>query len=172
MSGLIREWHLATADATRAAGAALGQSLARSAVSHPLLIALSGELGAGKTTFVGGLLGALGHAGPVRSPTYTLIEPYQLSGAFAGREVFHLDLYRLTGPEELEELGLRDLMRPGAVLLVEWPERAGAVLDRPDLRVQLAYPTRDTEGRALRLESGTESGQRLIDSLHFSALEK
>lgn len=155
--------HLSSAESTRAAGHAFGAGLAMHGFQQPLLIALSGELGAGKTTFVGGLLTAFGHVGTVRSPTYTLIEPY----AFAGRDVYHLDLYRLRDPSELEELGLRDLMQPGAIVLVEWPERAGGELGSPDVHVRLDYPNTGHDGRVLHLHAMTESGKRLVDSVTF-----
>jgi tRNA threonylcarbamoyladenosine biosynthesis protein TsaE len=119
----------ADAAATRAIGARFAAALRAADPAEPLLIGLSGELGAGKTTFVAGLLEALGHAGPVRSPTYALIEPYRL----ADRDVHHCDLYRLRDPEELVDLGLRDLLTARSVLLVEWPERAGDRLRPPDL---------------------------------------
>jgi len=90
---------------------------------------LSGELGAGKTTFARGFLHALGVAGPVKSPTYTLIEPYPV-GVLT---VLHVDLYRLRDPGELETLGLREWAREGCVWLIEWPERAPAGLPPPDL---------------------------------------
>jgi tRNA threonylcarbamoyladenosine biosynthesis protein TsaE len=158
-----REWYLLDAGATRAAGKAIGEGLLCLNDSTPLIITLHGDLGAGKTTLVGGMLNALGHQGPVRSPTYTLIEPYDL----AGRQFYHLDLYRLTDPLQLEELGVRDLLQPGAVLLVEWPERAGSSLDKADLQVHLAYPSEGTEGRQLRLQPGQESLCKLVHSLSF-----
>lgn len=158
-----RQWLLRDAQHTYAAGQALGRALIEQSQTKPLIVTLQGELGAGKTTLVGGLFGALGYAEPVRSPTYTLIEPYEL----AGRQFYHLDLYRLTDPMQLEELGLRDLLQPGAVLLVEWPERAGALLMKPDLAVQLAYPTEGTEGRQLRLIGNDEPLRGLVDSLYF-----
>ncbi len=94
--------------------------------TESLLVTLSGELGAGKTTLVGGLLAELGHVGPARSPTYTLLEPYRLQG----RDITHCDLYRLRHPDELDDLGLRDLRVAGSVLLVEWPEKAEGRLER------------------------------------------
>jgi tRNA threonylcarbamoyladenosine biosynthesis protein TsaE len=146
---------LADADATRAAGAALAVALqAGGAGSAPLRIALHGELGAGKTTLVGGLLGALGHRGPVPSPTYTLVEPYQLGGL----ELYHCDLYRLASEEAVAELGLRDLLIPGAILLVEWPERAGTLLGAWDLSLALEYAG---EGRRLRAVAATAAGRSL-----------
>lgn len=159
----IRQWQLRDAADTRAAGHALGLALLKLHASPALLITLQGELGAGKTTLVSGLLHALGHAGAVRSPTYTLIEPYEL----AGRQFYHLDLYRLTDPLQLEELGVRDLLQPGAVLLVEWPERGGELLTMPDLKVQLAYLANGCEGRKLQLAARTEALQQLVDSLTF-----
>jgi tRNA threonylcarbamoyladenosine biosynthesis protein TsaE len=146
----VTRFELRDAAGTRALGAALAAAIEASGVQAPLLVGLSGELGAGKTTLVGGLLEALGHEGPARSPTYSLIEPYRL----AGRDVYHCDLYRLRAPEELEDLGLRDLMTPGSALLVEWPERAGPRLRVADLSLRLEYG--DAAGR--------EPGRRLVAS--------
>ncbi len=156
-----RQGYLPDAVATRAAGAALGSALALLKINDPIVITLQGELGAGKTTLVSGLLAALGHTGAVRSPTYTLIEPYEL----AGRCFYHLDLYRLTDPMQLEELGVRDLLQPGSVLLVEWPERAGQHLPKPDLAVHLSYAADGVEGRQLQLIAATEPLRQLLDSL-------
>ncbi|MGI9245791.1 MAG: tRNA (adenosine(37)-N6)-threonylcarbamoyltransferase complex ATPase subunit type 1 TsaE [Steroidobacteraceae bacterium] len=149
------------AAATRALGARLAAALLASehARSHSLLITLSGELGAGKTTLVGGLLGALGHVGPVRSPTYTLLEPYRLHG----RDIVHCDLYRMRAPEELEDLGLRELHQPGTVLLVEWPDKAGGGLGVADLAVALAYA--GAEGRSVAFEGISQAGRDLVDRL-------
>jgi len=157
---------LAGPEQTRAAGRALASALTRTRADEVCVIALRGELGAGKTTFVGGFLAALGFHGPVRSPTYTLIEPY----ALAGIELHHLDLYRLNDPSELEELGVRDLMQPGAVLLVEWPERAGAALRTEDVLVELSYATERGEGRVVTVTASSEIGKRLVDSTDFSTI--
>ena len=157
-----RHWQLNDPLHTRAAGLALGRELIGLNSNQPTLITLQGELGAGKTTLVSGLLQGLGHLGQVPSPTYTLVEPYDLQG----RSIFHLDLYRLMDPRQLEELGWRDLLQPGALLLVEWPERAGNYLPVPDLAIQLSYPENDA-GRQLVLHPGSESLQQLVDRLDF-----
>ena len=116
---------------TEALGAALARALPAADV---LLVAyLQGDLGAGKTTLVRGLLRQLGHEDAVRSPTYTLFETYQA----AGWGVLHADLYRLRDPEELENLGLRDFATPGHLWLVEWPDKGGELLPPADLRVDL-----------------------------------
>lgn len=150
--------HVASADATRAIGQRLAQALVAASPDQPLLITLSGDLGAGKTTLVGGLLAALGHVGPARSPTYTLIEPYRL----VDRDIYHCDLYRLRHPDELDDLGLRELATPGAVLLVEWPERAGGRLGTPDLELQLAYAG---DGRSCQPVAHSPVGQQLANLL-------
>ena len=140
---------LADLAATEAAGAALGSALPR----H-LVVYLHGELGAGKTTLVRGLLRALGHPGRVPSPTYTLVEPYELGDL----ELKHLDLYRIADPEELEFLGVREME---GVVLVEWPERGGHFLPAPDLSCRLAVIP---EGRALEAEGLTEPGRAVCQA--------
>jgi tRNA threonylcarbamoyladenosine biosynthesis protein TsaE len=144
----------------RAIGARLAAAIRAAGVVQPLVIGLSGDLGAGKTTLVSGLLGALGHEGPVRSPTYTLVEPYRLDG----RDVQHCDLYRLRDPSELDDLGLRDLMVERSVLLVEWPERAGDRLGARDLELRLGYLN---DGRSVDVEGVTEQGRRVTDALRL-----
>jgi tRNA threonylcarbamoyladenosine biosynthesis protein TsaE len=152
----------ASAEETRAVGARLAAALLGADLREPLVVGLSGDLGAGKTTLVGGLLAALGHAGPARSPTYSLIESYRLSG----RDVHHCDLYRLRDPEELEDLGLRDLLSGPSVLLVEWPERAGDRLHEPDLQLHLEYT--DT-GRQVDLAAGSAPGRRVLAGMRLDA---
>lgn len=117
--------------------AALEQEAAAFVRSLPLpaMVHFLGELGAGKTTFVRGMLNALGHAGRVKSPTYTLIESYQLSVG----PVHHLDLYRLSDPEELYYLGFEDLLSDAALILVEWPERGAPLLPAADVTIELGY---------------------------------
>lgn len=107
-------------------------------VTGGALFFLNGQLGAGKTTLVRGLLRALGVEGAVRSPTYTLIEPYEVGDGPRPKRVFHLDLYRLADPEELDYLGWREALGDGGLLLIEWPERGAGVLPPPDLYIDLA----------------------------------
>ncbi len=99
----------------------------------PLRVHLEGDLGAGKTTLVRGALRALGHRGPVKSPTYTLIEPYEVGGT----RLYHLDLYRLSDPGELEYLGLRELLAEPAWVFIEWPEHGRPWLPPADLRLSI-----------------------------------
>jgi len=120
----------------------------------PCVVYLEGDLGTGKTTLARGVLRGLGHAGPVRSPTYTLLEPYELESM----RLYHLDLYRLGDPEELEYLGLRDLLDEESLLLVEWPERGAGALPPPDLRIRLAHAG---EARTLELVATGPQGAEL-----------
>ena len=145
---------LALADAQ--ATASLGARLARAVT--PGILYLNGELGAGKTTLARGLLRGLGHTGKVRSPTYTLVEPYTLESC----RVYHLDLYRLADPEELEWLGLRDMLADAALLLVEWPERGSGCLPPADLTIHLDY---SGSGREASLSANTPVGQHWLDQL-------
>lgn len=115
------------------------------------LITLSGDLGAGKTTLVRGMLRGLGYEGHVRSPTYTLIEPY----AVANLTVAHFDLYRLADAEELEYLGYREYLNADTICLVEWPEMAAQYFDKPDLALNLQY---DPQGRLLTWQTHSDWG--------------
>lgn len=123
-----------------AATEALGRKLAAALRAEPGggVIGLGGELGAGKTTLARALIRELGHAGPVVSPSYTLVEPYSV----AGRTLYHLDLYRLTDAAELEYLGVRDWDPARDWLLVEWPENGAGHLPPLSLEVRLAYAGR------------------------------
>ncbi len=144
---------LDSATATEALGARLAARLTPGCVFW-----LRGDLGAGKTTLVRGLLQALGHHGTVKSPTYTLVEPYQIGE----QALFHWDLYRLADPEELEFLGLRDQLDGQAVLLIEWPERGQGELPAADVDIDLDYAG---EHRSCRLTAFSPVGQTLLDDL-------
>lgn len=147
------EVRAASATETEQFGARLAAVLVPGTQIH-----LGGPLGAGKTTLVRGLLRALGWAGAVRSPTYTLVESYEL-GAL---RLHHFDLYRLADPAELDFIGLRDLLDGGAVGLVEWAERGAGRLPAADLTVEIAFLD---SGRVLRCEAGTDSGRQLLERL-------
>jgi len=138
---------LADFAATEAAGEALAQCLP----PDPLVVYLQGDLGAGKTSLVRGVLHGLGHRRRVPSPTYTLLEPYSL----AGREVQHLDLYRIADTQELEYIGVRELQ---GVVFIEWPERGGKALPHPDLVCALRL---EGEGRLLEITGRSALGKRL-----------
>jgi tRNA threonylcarbamoyladenosine biosynthesis protein TsaE len=144
-----------TAEAQEACAEALAQVLIQ-APKLPLVIFLEGDLGAGKTTFARGLLRSLGYQGRVVSPSYTLVEIYQTRAL----QVAHLDLYRLGDPEELEYLGLADLLREDVVMLVEWPERGQGLLPAADMRIHLDY-LEDGAGRSLEFKAMTEAGEGL-----------
>jgi len=149
--------------ATAAAGAALARCLP-DIRRQSLLLGLAGELGSGKTTFARALLRALGVTGTIRSPTFTLVEPYE-TGAGA---VHHLDLYRLKpGGEELEALGYRDLRAQPGLVIVEWPERGGAALGTPDLSLALEHRA---EGRGLTARPGSAAGAEWLAAWSRSAV--
>ncbi|UCC15721.1 MAG: tRNA (adenosine(37)-N6)-threonylcarbamoyltransferase complex ATPase subunit type 1 TsaE [Gammaproteobacteria bacterium] len=139
---------------------ALGGLLAKEISDRPgsWLIMLKGSLGTGKSTLARGFLRALGYEGRVPSPTYTLLEPYDIGG----RSVLHADLYRLTNPEELEYLGFQDAFSNDTVALIEWPERAGSALRTPDLTIELEI---SATGRKAMVTAQSERGQDLLEAL-------
>ncbi len=139
-------WFLADEAATLAFGAALAPVLQAGSV-----VWLSGDLGAGKTTLVRGLLRACGYGGRVKSPTFTLVEHYP----FSSFNLYHFDLYRFAEPEEWEEAGFRDYFNEQAICLVEWPEKARGVLPGADLTIRLEW---QHEGRIATLTALTERG--------------
>lgn len=147
------EWHLPDEEATNALGRRLAAALPNGLVAY-----LHGDLGAGKTTFARAFLRALGVGERVKSPTYSLVEGYDIGE----RRAFHLDLYRIADPGELEWLGLDSLAEPGAIVLVEWPERGAGALPPVDLQIDFRH---DGMGRAVRFVPHSELGRRLIESL-------
>jgi tRNA threonylcarbamoyladenosine biosynthesis protein TsaE len=130
----------------------------------PVVLYLCGDLGAGKTTFARGFLAGLGVHGPVRSPTYTLLELYE-AGAVT---VVHLDLYRLNQAAELEGLGLREWARPGHVWLIEWPERGAGRLPRADLTLAFSVGAR---GHDIKVSSDSALGASWLSVLETCALK-
>ncbi len=139
--------------ATDALGGRLAQCAPPSAIVY-----LHGELGAGKSTLARALLRALGVEGPIKSPTYTLVERY----ALAEGEAVHLDLYRIAQSEELDFLGLDELVSQARLWLVEWPERGAGALPRADLDIALAV---EGTGRRVRLQANGETGEQWIAAL-------
>ena len=142
--------HIVTSEEMEALGACLGR-----ASPAGTIIYLSGELGSGKTTLVRGFVQSLGHQGPVKSPSYTLIEPYELSGL----TIYHFDLYRLSNPDELEFLGARDYFTGQGICLVEWPERAAGRLPRADITATLCYAH---TGRDVELTAHSKTGAKIL----------
>jgi tRNA threonylcarbamoyladenosine biosynthesis protein TsaE len=150
---------LADSGATETLGVALAQGFRSMAPARPgAVVYLEGDLGAGKTTCVRSLLRTLGVTGLVRSPTYTLVETYPL----AAITCVHIDLYRLRAVTEVDELGLRDLVGPGFLLLVEWPERGGTALPAADLALLLSYAG---NGRRAGIRARTPVGMDWLEHL-------
>ena len=122
------------------------------------VVFLNGDLGMGKTTLCRGILQGAGHKGAVKSPTYTLVEPYELPE----REIYHFDLYRLGDPEELEYFGIRDYFHDDALCLIEWPEKGAGVLPEADLLLNI---TVQDAGRSIELVAQTVKGEQLLASI-------
>jgi tRNA threonylcarbamoyladenosine biosynthesis protein TsaE len=149
--------NLVDSSATESLGRALAHSFP-GAMRAAAIVYLRGELGAGKTTCVRGLLRELGVTGLVRSPTYTLVESYG-TGALT---CVHVDLYRLQTSVEVDELGLRDFLHPGCIVLIEWPEKGGTELPPADVDLVLRY---SGEARLGRLTPATPLGDEWLRNL-------
>jgi len=128
-----------------------GARIARITQGHGLIF-LEGNLGMGKTTLSRGIIRGLGHVGAVKSPTFTLVEPYEIGDIRA----FHFDLYRLVDPEELEYLGIRDYFEDDALCLIEWPEKGAGFLPKPDLTITISP---QDSGRSLNILSQGSRGE-------------
>lgn len=139
-------------------GSVLGGLIGGGDVLH-----LSGPLGAGKTTFARGVLRGMGHSGAVKSPTYTIVEPYELSG----KTIYHVDLYRISTPCELDAMGFESYYHAGAILLIEWPECGQGFLMTPTLEIALSYTE---QGRSLVFSASDQRGRDLIDRLQTHLL--
>lgn len=136
------------------------------ALDEPCLMTLRGELGAGKTTWVRALLAALGHDGVVPSPTYMLLEPYELPD----HTVVHMDLYRMQDDVEMEELGIREMLDGNTSVVVEWPERSAGLEAHADLKMELRTPDISSTGRELYIEAVTERGKAMLARVNFGKL--
>jgi tRNA threonylcarbamoyladenosine biosynthesis protein TsaE len=128
-----------------------GARIARITQGHGLIF-LEGNLGMGKTTLSRGIIRGLGHVGAVKSPTFTLVEPYEIGDIRA----FHFDLYRLVDPEELEFLGIRDYFEDDALCLIEWPDKGAGFLPKPDLTITISP---QDSGRSLKILSQGSRGE-------------
>ena len=146
---------LADDAATARAGAALATALRAG-----MVVTLSGELGAGKTTLVRAALRACGIEGPIKSPTYALVEHYRASSLY----FYHLDFYRFANPGEWETAGLAECFRDDAVCMIEWPERVASLLPPADVALTLALPPQG-EGRVLTARAHTEAGRRCVAAI-------
>ena len=136
---------------------ALAAKIAKRCTQHTVIY-LSGDLGAGKTSFSRGFIQGLGFEGRVKSPTYTLVEPYEISDW----RIFHFDLYRLADAEELEFMGIRDYFESDCLCLIEWPDKGAQLLASADLEISIGF---EEQGRRITLNALTLNGQHLISEL-------
>jgi tRNA threonylcarbamoyladenosine biosynthesis protein TsaE len=160
--------------ADEAATLSFGAALAK-AIEPDLTIYLHGDLGAGKTTLVRGLLRGLGFVGKVKSPTYTLVEPYEMLDSHAAQlNLYHFDLYRFNDEEEWEAAGFRDYFNPASVCLIEWPEKASHILPVAD--IDISFNIKDLvsgkQGRTIHLSANSSHGQRCVQKIKTGLFEQ
>lgn len=160
------EYFLADENATIAVGESLAkvvlaQNEQNDKAQSALIVYLNGDLGAGKTTLTRGFVRGMGHKGNVKSPTYTLVEPYELPPW----QVYHFDLYRLGDAEELEYMGIRDYFAENCCCFIEWPEKGEGILAKADIVIELDY---QDEQRTIKLEAFSVRGEAVLK--HYSQL--
>ena len=155
---LMRELKLPSPESTLR----LGEALAAGA-GPGRVVFISGDLGAGKTTLVRGLLRGLGYAGRAKSPSYALVEPY----SFSSLDLYHFDFYRFKDRSEWLNSGFREHFNPQSLCVVEWPEKAGDLLSTPDVQIRLDF---DGEGRRARLQAFSDAGRAWLSQLSSSQL--
>ena len=155
---MTHRFHLADTAATERLGAGLARAL-----GGGMVVQLHGDLGTGKTTVVRGALRALGWTGPVKSPTYTLVEHYSFSRLY----FYHFDFYRFDDPAEWENAGFAEYFRPDSVCLIEWPERAAEFITQVDLRLRLAMAE---DGRTLSASAPTAEGRACLVALAATSI--
>ena len=146
-------FYLADEQATTELAAQLANLCNRATVIY-----LEGDLGAGKTSFGRGFIHGLGYKGRVKSPTYTLVEPYEIDSW----RIFHFDLYRLSDPEELEFIGIRDYFDDDCICLIEWPDKGEGLLAGADLHISIEFIE---NSRSLTVQANNEYGQTLLSNL-------
>lgn len=156
--------HYSTHLHDEAGTAALGAALSR-ALAPGLTIYLHGDLGAGKTALTRALLHAAGYVGHVKSPTYTLVEPYTVTIAGRPTRLMHFDLYRIASPDEFLDAGFREDFNHSNICIVEWPEQAAGVLPPPDINLFL---TVSGEGRDVELQALSAKGSQCLERLRFA----
>lgn len=152
---ILNSYHTHLSDSDQTVN--IGRDLAL-CMTHATTVFLHGDLGAGKTTFTRGFVQALGHQGNVKSPTYTLVEPYEA----ADWQVYHFDLYRLADPEELEFMGIRDYFSDKSLCLIEWPQRGFGLLPQADVELWLTYVDNERE---IKFEANTDNGHAVLSAL-------
>lgn len=152
------EYFLPDEAATIAIGSGLAEVLKNAPIQQTLVVYLNGDLGAGKTTLTRGFVRGMGHVGNVKSPTYTIVEPYEL----ANWRIFHFDLYRLADAEELEYMGIRDYFNSDCCCFIEWPEKGTGLLAKADLIINIAY---QDEQRVIELQAESVHGEEVMTEL-------